>query len=193
MKKIILFITIVLCFCSSVLSQQLIPVRDTRTGLFGYKYDNNDKWVVKPKYEHAGYFSEGLAYVILCKGEHKEKGSVLCAKFRAGYINENGKIAIPLKFEWANDFHEGLAVVKVWDDTSIFHWRFGYIDKSGHFVLPPIYDYAEDFRNGRAKVKWYDGQGYCHGAFIDENGMYNQEWQEGGRLPIGQTIPKWVK
>lgn len=172
-------------------AQNLIREQDNRTGLYGYKYENSDKWVVKPKYEHAGYFYEGLAYVIQRKGVHKERGSVICDKFVAGYINERGKIAIPLRFEWANDFHEGLAVVKVWDDTSIFHWRFGYIDMSGHFVIPPIYDYADEFRNGRAKVKWYDGQGYCHAAYIDENGKYDHEWKEGNRLPMGQTKPRW--
>ncbi len=195
MKRLFLFVCVITLMLGGnrLFAQYLIPVQDDYTGLFGYKYENSDKWVVKPKYEHAGYFNDGLAYVIQRKGVHKEKGSVLCDKYRAGYINEKGKIVIPLKFEWANDFNEGLAVVKVWDNTSIFHWRFGYIDMSGHFVIPPIYDYAEEFRNGRAKVKWYDGFGYCHGAFIDENGNYDHEWKEGGRLPMGQTRPKWKK
>ena len=177
---------------NTLCAQKLVRAQDNRTGLYGYKYENSDKWVVKPKYEHAGYFHDGLAYVILRKGVHKDRDrSVLCAKFLAGYIDEKGKMVIPLKFEWANDFHEGFAVVKVWDDTSIFHWRFGYIDLSGNFSIPPIYDYAEEFRNGRAKVKWYDGQGYCHGAYVDELGNHLQEWQEGGKLPIGQTRPRW--
>lgn len=188
MKRIFLLLIAVLWSIGSLLNaQELVRAKDPRTGLYGYKYENSKKWVVKPKYYQAGYFHEGLAYVIKKKGRH-EKSS---PKYFAGYIDQTGKIVIPLQFEWANDFHEGIAAVKIWDDTSIFHWRYGYIDTAGNFVIPPIYDYVEDYKNGKAKVKWYDEYGYCHGAYIDLQGNAVHEWQEGGRLPEGQTRPRW--
>lgn len=194
MKRFILFFGI-LAFCSGniLCAQELVRVRDTRTGLFGYKYENSDKWVVKPKYTHAGDFHDGLAVIIKEKGYHKDKyGSILCVKCFAGYIDESGKIVIPLKFEWANDFHEGLAVVKVWDETSIFYWRYGYIDTSGRFVIPPRYDSAEPFRNGQAQVRWHDEYGFCWEAYIDEYGHQGPARQVGNsRLPEGQTRPRW--
>lgn len=194
MKRKILFCLTVACYIWNILTaQNLVPIRDSRTGLYGYKYENSDKWVVKPKYTQVGYFSEGLAFVIKEKGVHKKKGGgILCTKHLAGYIDEKGKIAIPLKFEWANDFSEGLAVVKIWDETSVFYWRFGYIDKSGHIVIPPIYDYAEEFRNGRAKVKWYDEYGICWATYIDIYGNEGKKWQDGNsKIPGGQTRPRW--
>ena len=41
--------------------------------------------------------------------------------------------AAPLRFEWANDFSEGLANVSV-------NGRSGFIDKEGRFVIPPVYN-----------------------------------------------------
>lgn len=186
-KQLLLSLMLIVSMSITMSAQQLYPIKDHQTGLYGYKYEGNDKWIVKPKYLHAGYFHEGRAYIIKGKGHHKDNS----VKHFAGYIDEKGKLVIPLKFEWANDFHEGLAVVKIWDDTSIFHVRYGYIDTLGHFVLPPIYDYADEFRNGRAKVKWVDGQGYTHVAYIDENGEYSNDWLEGRQLPMGQTRPRW--
>ena len=194
MKRFILFFGIIAFSFGNLLNaQELMRVYDSHTGLYGYKYEDSDKWVVKPQYMHAGDFYNGLACVIKEKGYHKDKhGAILCSKCFAGYIDEKGKIAIPLKFEWANDFSEGLAVVKVWDETSIFYWRFGYIDTKGTLVIPARYDYAEPFRNGQAKVRWYDERGYCWEAYIDQEGRRGEKSQVGNsRLPIGQTKPRW--
>jgi hypothetical protein len=194
MKRLFLLCIMACCLANMLTTaQNLVPVEDPRTGLYGYKQEGSDKWVVKPKFYIANHFREGLAVVIKKKGIHTdEHGSMLCPKYFAGYIDETGKIVIPLKFEWTNDFHEGLAVVKVWDDTSIFRWRFGYIDTSGRFVVPPIYDSADDFRNGRAHVRWYDEYGFCWETYIDEFGREGERRQVGNsRLPEGQTRPRW--
>ena len=74
MKRIFLLLIAVLWSIGSLLNaQELVRAKDPRTGLYGYKYENSKKWVVKPKYYQAGYFHEGLAYVIKKKGRQVHK------------------------------------------------------------------------------------------------------------------------
>lgn len=47
-----------------------------------------------------------------------------------GYINSLGKIVIPLQFDQAFDFSNGLATVRI-DE------KYGYIDFSGKYVWHP--------------------------------------------------------
>ncbi len=49
---------------------------------------------------------------------------------KAGYMNASGKVVIPLQFQFAYDFHEGLARVQA-------NGKFGLIDKQGNYVLQP--------------------------------------------------------
>ncbi len=62
-----------------------------------------------------------------------------------GYIDRTGKIVIPAKFDFADDFSEGLAGVGIGE-------RYGYIDATGKFVIPPHVGYPYKFKNGLAKV-----------------------------------------
>ena len=73
--KRVLFILFALAFVwgNVLCAQELIRVCDKRTGLYGYKHENCDKWVVKPQYYTAGHFHEGLAYVIKKKGRQVNK------------------------------------------------------------------------------------------------------------------------
>lgn len=63
-----------------------------------------------------------------------------------GYMNHNGQIAIPLRFDSAGNFKEGLAKVGIKD-------QYGYIDASGQFAIPIQFDAADDFNDGVALVK----------------------------------------
>ncbi len=75
-----------------------------------------------------------------------------------GFADENGNIVIPLKYDYAKDFSEGLALVKL-------NGKWGYIDKNGNEVTSLKYDYAKDFYEGLAAVKLNGKWGY-----IDKNG-----------------------
>ena len=75
-----------------------------------------------------------------------------------GFADENGNIVIPLKYDNAEDFSEGLAKVRLND-------KYGFIDKSGNEVIPLKYDYACEFSEGLAKVYL----NYKYG-FIDKGG-----------------------
>ena len=63
-----------------------------------------------------------------------------------GYIDGNGKVVISPRFQWADDFSEGLARVSVGD-------RMGFIDTSGNTVIEPQYAWAGSFREKRAVVE----------------------------------------
>lgn len=98
----------------------------------GFFHMRDGRLVVKPIYEHAWIFSDGLAAV-------EVNG---CIKF----INTEGKVAIDrgFKYDVSDDgyvFHQGHCAV---NDSSGKHM--GLIDRKGDWVLPPVYDniYPQD-------------------------------------------------
>lgn len=66
-----------------------------------------------------------------------------------GYADAAGRIIIPPRFDGADTFSEGLAVV-------LDSGRFGYIDSRGDFAIPAVYRHARPFRDGHASVR-FDG------------------------------------
>ncbi len=76
-----------------------------------------------------------------------------------GYnLESTGEIVIPLKYDNAYDFSEGLAIVKL-------NGKYGFIDKTGKEVIPLKYDNADSFREGLA---WVELNGKY--SFIDKTG-----------------------
>lgn len=104
-----------------------------------------------------------------------------------GYIDRNGRIVIPRKFEIASSFRDGLAPVRV-------NGKWGVIDTTGQFIIEP--KYAEEFRfyEGLAAVKI--GQKY---GFIDKTGnlviqprfSYASQFQEGLAVVQLQDNGQW--
>lgn len=64
-----------------------------------------------------------------------------------GYADAAGRIVIPARFDGADSFSEGLAVV-------LDSGRFGYIDSRGAFAIPAVYRHARAFRDGHASVRF---------------------------------------
>jgi hypothetical protein len=146
--------------------------------------DISGKMVVTPQYWEADVFSEGLADVCTkSEGTQSEAESSLeqfqrlerqTTPSSCGYIDRDGKVAIPMQFGRAERFSEGLAKVcvgkcdyKSYD--SGYGGKFGFIDHSGHFVVNPQYDYVGDFKNGFAKVEVGNGVNAKTG-YIDKTG-----------------------
>lgn len=142
---------------------------------WGYKQLGD--WVIEPRFESAGLFSEGLA----------------CVKFMGkwGYIRKDGKMAIPFKYENALDFSEGLAPVMIMN-------KWGYIDDKGELVIPFKFVKAESFENGLASVndgtstgfinkdcEWYDSEAEVMSSFKGFTKLYVEtkvnEWQLKGK------------
>jgi hypothetical protein len=156
-------------------------------GTTGY-IDRQGNWAIKPQFQEASPFSEGLAMV---------KPAPWTNKY--GYIDRTGRMVIPAKFDKADDFSEGLAlvvsnglseyinrsgepVIKPQSDSWLFeshHFsegvasvavneRWGFIDKQGKMVIPPQFDSAGDFSEGLAWVCTNELFGYVNhsGAFV---------------------------
>ncbi len=105
-----------------------------------------EKWITEPVgyFNSIGPFNEGLARVYYENAEGITK---------YGFINKNGKLAVPLKYERAGSFSHGLAMVSQND-------KFGFIDTTGKLAIPLIWDYASDFSDGVALVIKGKGHGY---------------------------------
>ena len=75
-----------------------------------------------------------------------------------GYINENGKVVIPFRFDIANTFSNGYAKVMI-DD------KMGIIDTLGKYIIEPEFDYISSMDNGRYILRKKDAYG-----LVDEKG-----------------------
>ncbi len=82
--------------------------------------------------------------------------------YKYGYIDRTGKEVIPLKYDDAGFFSEGLAIVGIATGESGYGsvppCKYGFIDKTGKEVVPCKYDDVGSFSEGLAKValdgKW---------------------------------------
>ncbi len=84
-----------------------------------------------------------------------------------GYIDREGELVIPAKYDGAGNFSEGLARIEVdvivYGDTfdhTVAKW--GFIDPSGEVVIEPTFDSAGDFQEGLAQVKQDRRRGYVN-------------------------------
>lgn len=184
------------------------------------------QYVIKPIYDNINSFKEGRATYILngTMGVMDEKGNIITSKpynyvgdykesramigilnstssYTYGYIDRFGNEIIPPKFSQANDFIDGVALVKIKDkkyalidlDGNIINTynyeivsqygnglmvfsksygdKSGYIDIKGQVVINPIYSFAGGFKDGFAVVSTEDGYNGPYGV-IDQNGKY---------------------
>jgi len=77
---------------------------------------------------------------------------------RYGFMDTSGKIVVPLQYDYAGKFCEGLASVEI-DE------KWGFIDKTGKVVIPFEYQWAWDYSEGLAVVEGQEGRKY-----IDKTG-----------------------
>lgn len=124
--------------------QELIPKK--QNGKWGY-INNSKEWIIKPKFEEAKIFSEGVAAV-------KSKG-------KWGYINPEGKWTIKPIYGNAKTFQEGLAAVLALDPVYNSEMRalylvWGYIKPNGAVAIPFKYRDAGNFENGVSLVSTWD-------------------------------------
>jgi hypothetical protein len=114
--------------------------------------------VIQPIFDIAFDFSEGLAAVGTIESADD---SVIQ---RMGYIDGSGQEIVPLQYEWAGNFSEGLAVVAIEKRGNIL---FGYINRQGDTVVTHQYTFASNFSNGRALVLNEEDNFF---GYIDPNG-----------------------
>ena len=113
-----------------------------------------------------------------------------------GFLDSSLNIVIPLVYDNAQDFREGLAAAKL-------HGNWGYIDTAGKLVVNVCYDTANEFRNGIAIVRRDGKYGAINkkgvevipciydGVVSDPFYHYDQERCTAGIFPVKQD-KKWA-
>jgi hypothetical protein len=141
---------------------------------FGY-INGAGAWVVKPQFDSASDFSDGLAWVGSKTGLDGDM------YMKLGCIDTTGSLVIPMQYYTIGPvFHEGLAVV-----ASEGYSSQSFIDNTGATVLGP-YEWAYDFSEGLAYVE--DGG---RRGFIDKSGGWvvklesamRDMWASGSYIP----------
>lgn len=170
----------------------LHPVADAG-GKWGF-IDRTGRFRIPPRYNGAGQFSEGIAYVWFWDGEQRTDGFVdVNGKFtklpptndyqfifhdglarfetpsgqerKYGYMDVTGRVVIPPQFSDSGHFYEGRAWVSVLKEGK---WLYGFIDKTGKVVIEPQFVYQPgDFVDGLTKVI-----GQYESGFIDRTGKF---------------------
>lgn len=114
--------------------------------------------VVTPRYDGAYHFSEGLSCV---RQDDREKS-------KYGYIGIDGKVSIPLQFDYATSFVDGRAYVAMGNRCML-------IDTSGRVVtdldLDPKVSSVGEFSEGLADVL-VTANGGRRWGFIDRDGRF---------------------
>lgn len=139
---------------------------------FGF-IDEIGNEIIKPQYQHANDFKEGLALVNTHDGKNQ-------------YIDKLGNIILTFtNYEDCYSFSNGLACIKL-------NGKYGFINKTGQVVIPVIFDYImgiDEFSFGNLDflaVSVGDKIGVIKidGSFLVEPKYDNFEWQKSsGGMP----------
>ena len=129
-----------------------------KRGLWAYA-DARGRLVIEPRFDAAGEFDNGLARVGMVDEERPEVNGAPNLKW--GYIDETGKVVVPLLYASLRSFAEGLAAaatrlegvnpshLRTRGDDSL---RWGYVNRKGEVQIPIQYLSAGDFSEGLAPV-----------------------------------------
>lgn len=149
---------------------------------FGVKHGNYSG-------DFSGEFKHGLSAVQF----HYMKGNTIdfnvASKY--GFIDKRGRVVVAPRFDTANNFSEGFALVgeKVGDS---YNFRYGYIHQRGISVIEAKFDYASNFSDGLAVIAMNQKYG-----FIDKSGyvvvtpIYIQASEFSGGLAAVMVGKKW--
>lgn len=173
-----------------------VRVRDAKTGVRKTGFmDKTGKLVIPferlpARTYGVGEFHEGRA-VIYVKNEGAAE-PVLRMDYRAGYIDETGRVVVAPRYYSASDFSEGLAFVESEEfeglidrdgrrvfrtDEKVKKFQeglaaagardgrkdgWGYIDRTGRRVIEGPYDFADDFSEGLAGVEIDNKYGFIN-------------------------------
>ncbi len=75
-----------------------------------------------------------------------------------GYMNQRGNLVVYPRYDWTDDFYDGLA-------RAVFDGKTGFVKGNGDWVHKPVYPFADRYAEGRAIVG--DGE---HFGFIEKSG-----------------------
>ena len=171
----------------SAAASNLKPV--FKSGLWGYA-DARGRLVIAPQFDAAGEFGNSLARVGMVDEERPEVNGAPNLKW--GYLDETGKVIVPLLYASLRPFVGELAAaairldgvnpstLRTREDDSL---RWGYVNRKGEVQIPLQYLGAGDFSDGLAAVNVIKpstgdgdhGSGLCEGprnfGYIDTSGV----------------------
>ena len=192
MKKLQLVGLILLALHLSAPAQEAPEGRGLRAvyvkGKWGYA-DRSGKLIIKPQFDAARPFTDGLAQVGMLDEELPELEARPNIKW--GYIDETGRILVELRYAVLGRFSENLAAAALLDAEkperpalgrgNRLNLKWGYVDRSGREVIPMQFLAAGDFAQGLAHVNAGGGGGAGEGSlcgppanygYIDKTGAF---------------------
>ncbi|MDF2891203.1 MAG: repeat protein [Clostridia bacterium] len=145
--------------------EELYVIRDN--GRYGY-INKSGLVVIKPQFEDAYNFSEGLARISV---QHKY-----------GFIDKDGKIVIEPVFDDAGDFIEGMVRVSI--DN-----KYGFIDKAGKAAIPLEYEVVSEFSEGLAGIYAQGKWGFINnkGKVVIQPRFNNVGFFKNGLAPVSEN------
>ncbi len=125
--------------------QDLKPVRDKATKLYGYQ-DKEKNWVIEPGYDNAKRFKDGLAEVIV-KVDKKNYH---------GIIDEQGRTVVPADCKSLNINYKQQLIYAERTPGGESGWLWGVYDFSGKEIWAPQFTVTPTFYDGRgiARSGW---------------------------------------
>lgn len=87
-----------------------------------------------------------MATIVYQGTEHCKRIKFCDALNKYGFLDCNEDIVIPAQFDYADDFQQDMALVRI-------GYKFGWIDMMGKIIIPVKYTDARNFYHGFARVK----------------------------------------
>jgi hypothetical protein len=155
----------------------LFPVSLKEAGGSKWGYINSKgKFVLKPLYEQAGDFQDGVAivrlkglsgvidfsgyFIVKPKYEtiHPFSESRATVIDHQGYrvIDESGKELTSKAYSYIGDYNEGRVLFSITDEKG--KSLYGFLNRWGKEVIPASYQSASDFKDGKSVVKLKNGR-----------------------------------
>lgn len=147
-------------------AEGLIPIAENDKWGFADKEAN---WIIKPKFDGAHSFSEGMAGVKDAKSR------------KWGFADKNGKLVIKSIFEDVGTFTDGIAPAKL-------NGKWGFVNKKGEWSIKNAYLDVDTFADGMALAKDVNE----NWGFIDDKGEWiiKARFQELRRFSDGIAAAK---
>lgn len=107
--------------------------------------------IIPIKYDDIGFWGSNLIPVNVGAKEI----NYLKTGGKWGYCNSKGKLVIPIQFDKAETFREGIAAIKL-------NRKWGFIDTNGKTIINPKYDEVKSFSEGLCAVSINKKWGYIN-------------------------------
>ncbi len=146
MKTTIITICLILFGAMALPAQELTLFRDAG-GKYGFK-DQAGKTIIKPEYDKAFEFSEGLAGV-------RQNG-------KWGFIDKTGREIVKPRYDYVGSLHNGIAYVNTGGKVDGYGnpngGKWGLMDKTGKEIIPPKYDEVYRYFSGGYTIVGLNGK-----------------------------------